>query len=141
MPCLINKCFMRCCIKTMTVLPSVSEISGNIVYNSEQTISLSCQVEAYPQPTILWAFKTNTKIQNMLNTSRILVLSADLTVEEGHPISRSTLVINNLNSNDSGDYLCIATAADKHSTAQSRAHSITVTSKQCTYHTLCCLIQ
>ena len=94
-------------------------------------MSLSCLVEAYPQPTIVWAFKTNAKIQSILNTSRILVLDTDLTIEEGHPFSRSQLIINNVNSNDSGDYLCIATAADKHSTAQSRVHSVTVTSKKC----------
>ena len=117
---------------TIIVLPSVSEISGSVMFSSEQTISLSCQVEAYPQPTIIWAFKTDTITQNVLYTSRISVLSTDLTVEEGHPYSRSQLIINNVNYNDNGDYLCIATAADKNSTAQSRAHSITVTSKQCT---------
>jgi hypothetical protein len=89
-------------------------------------------VEAYPQPTIVWIFKTNTKIQNILNTSRISVLSTDVTIEEGHPFSRSQLTINNVNSNDSGDYVCIATAADEHSTAQSRVHSVTVTSKKST---------
>lgn len=118
---------------TILVLPSVSDISGSDTFSSEQTITLSCQVEAYPQSAlVIWAVKTNTKIQNILNTSRISVLSTDLTVEEGHPYSRSQLIINNVNSDDSGDYLCIATAADQHHTAQSRAHSITVTSKQCT---------
>lgn len=123
---------------TMTVFPSVSEISGNIVYNSQQTISLSCQVAAYPQPTIVWAFKTETKIWNMLNTSRISVHSTYLTIEDGRPFSRSRLAINNANSNDSGDYLCFATAANNHITVQSRAHSITVASKQCTQ--LCSLL-
>ena len=113
------------------MLPSISEIAGNVVYNSEQAISLSCQVEAYPQPIIFWAFKTSIKIQSILNTSRSSVLNAYLTIEEGRPFSRSQLIINNVNSNDSGDYLCIATAAVKHVTAQSRVHSVTVTSKKC----------
>ena len=116
----------------MTVIPSVSEIFGNLVYNSEQTINLSCLVEAYPQPTITWAFKTNTRIQNMLNTSRNSVFSTYLVIEDGRPFSRSQLTINHVNFNDSGDYLCLATAADKHNTAQSRVHSVTVTSKKCT---------
>ena len=102
------------------------------MFNSEQSISLSCQVEAYPQPAIVWALKTKTKIQNILNTSRISILTTDLTVEDGRPFSRSQLIINNVNSYDGGDYLCVATAVDRHHTAQSRVHSITVNSKQST---------
>lgn len=124
----------------MIVLPSVSDISGNIVYNSEQTISLSCQIEAYPEPIIFWMFKTSTRIQNILNTSRVSILNTYyLTIEEGRPFSRSQLIISNVNSNDSGDYLCIATAADKHNSTQSRVHSVTVNGKKFMYHTLCYL--
>lgn len=121
----------------MIVLPSVSDISGSTMYTSEQVIRLSCEVEAYPKPSIIWVFNTQRKIQIVLDTSRISILNTYLTIEDGHPISRSRLIISHANSKDSGDYLCIATT-DNHDVVQSRVHSLTVTSKSIAVYSTGC---
>ena len=64
----------------------------------------------------------------LLTTSRTSISQNNLEIENGNPYWSSELVINSVDSTDSGDYLCIvSTDSNRDSPNKIRVHSVTVT--------------
>ena len=110
------------------MLPKVPEITGSYSFSNEEVLYLRCQVEAYPQPSVVWIIRNPTTMRIVVPTARVSVASTPLTINNGNPYSRSELNINGVNSKDGGDYLCTATA-DRYSLVQSSTHTVTIVCK------------
>ena len=110
------------------VLPKLPEISGSYSFSVEEKIRLWCRVEAHPQPSLVWIVRSPITMKRIVPTTIASVVNSHITVNSGNPYSRSELTIDNVNSNDGGDYICAATA-NKYSLVRSSSHSITVTCK------------
>ena len=79
--------------------------------------------------------KTDMTVRLLLsNMSRVSISNPSFSVENGHPIYESELIVNNVTSDDSGDYICVA-IANGH-TFTKYTHAVTVTCKNY-YHSVC----
>ena len=121
------------------MFPKVPEITGNHMFTDNETINLLCRVESYPQPSIVWLFRSSTTTRVILTTSRISISQTEFHIENGRPYSSYALVVDEVNTKDNGDYLCTVNAAmdtgsSRHSTTvQTSAHTVTIAS---TYYTV-----
>ena len=78
-------------------------ISGNTTASELEMIVLSCRVLANPKPTITWLKRETGELRVLTNSSRISVSST----EDANVYSHSgTIVIQRVQSIDSGEYLC-----------------------------------
>ena len=90
-----------------SVSPRNFVVSPNTTTTELQRVVLSCQVSAHPTPVIRWLKRTSAEqIQVLTNSSRVLVgVVQEETIMFSH---RSTIVIQNTQSSDSGEYMCVA---------------------------------
>ena len=114
------------------VLPSSLGIVGNDIYFEGQTIHLSCRVMAYPQPAaIVWVLRNSNMYRPLYATSRLSMSGILFTIENGEPYSRNELYINDANSDDSGDYICVV-SADGYTNVQISVQPLAVTCEEIT---------
>ena len=110
------------------VLPRVTDMTGNYSFSNEETLHVWCRVEAYPQPSLVWIVRNSRTMRRILPSTRASIGSTFFIIDSGNPYSRSELTIDNVNSDDSGEYICAATA-DRYSLIRSGSHPVTVICK------------
>ena len=110
------------------VLPKVTDMTGNYSFSNEETLHVWCRIEAYPQPSLAWIIRKFKTIRRILPTTRASVGSPFFIIDSGNPYLRSQLTIDNVNPDDSGEYICAATA-DRYSLVRSGSYPVTVICK------------
>jgi hypothetical protein len=109
-------------------------MTGSYSFSREETLHVWCRVEAYPQPSLVWMVRNRSTMRRILPTTRASVGSTLFMIDSETPYSRSELTIDNVNSDDDGEYICAATA-DRYSFVRSGSHSVTVI---CKFFTMSC---
>ena len=90
--------------------PSFSEEPGSIKTKVNDLIELSCTASGYPIPVIEWKRITANSSQNIFNNTVELPRNTDNdTTDAGANNITSTLIIHNIQYDDFGYYLCVAT--------------------------------
>ena len=98
------------------------------------TVIIECNVTANPPATITWLKRTSEKRRNLVNTSRIYITHQVTSTSRG-PVTGSTLVINNVETADSGDFVCEARNSPSFPTVSTN-FSITVICKSISHWTI-----
>lgn len=114
-------------VHTYTVPLSRLSVRG---YNNNpkelDTVIIECDVTANPPANITWLKRTRERVRILTLNSKISIACQLINTPSG-PLFRCTLIIRNVEENDSGNYIC--EARNNHSPSESANFNFTVISE------------